>query len=227
MRDIFPRRLGGHVIIAEITVQTPVLESTLAAHPDVTIEVERERSVGSEETVQLLFWAHGDDHDGFEAAMADDSSIAEFEHLAEDDGRRLYRANYSEAVSAASSNQVWVDLGGVLLDAVGTRDGWEARFRFPDRDAFASFADWWQDNYDTLSVDALYSSADDSGGMELTELQHETLRRALEAGYFDVPRRTTLEELAEEFDISAQALSVRLRKGTAALVENSVTEDTI
>lgn len=215
------------MLIAELTVRIPVLEETLLEYPEMTIEVERERSIGDGETIQLLFWAHGDDLDGFERSMTNDASIAEFERLAEDDDRRLYRAAYSEAVAAISSNPVWVGLGAVLLEATGTREGWEVRFRFPDRDALTSFVEWWQDNYETITIDALYHMEDDSGGTELTELQHETLRRALEAGYFEVPRRTTLEELADEFDISAQALSVRLRKGTAALVGESTTDDTI
>ncbi len=215
------------MIIAEITVNIPVLKETLAAYPKMTVEVEGERSVGDGDIIQLLFWVHGDDQAGFEASMENDASIAEFERLAEDDGSRLYRADYSEEVVAISSNPVWVRLGAVLLEAEGTRDGWNARFRFPDRDAFLSFVEWWQDTYETISVDALYRSDDDFGGTGLTALQHETLRRAMEEGYFDVPRRTTLEELAEEFEISAQAMSVRLRRGTAAMIEESLKDDRI
>jgi len=36
----------------------------------------------------------------------------------------------------------------------------------------------------------------------LTDAQHEVLRAADEDGYFEIPRRTTTNELAERFDVS-------------------------
>ena len=50
------------------------------------------------------------------------------------------------------------------------------------------------------------------------------LGAALAAGYFETPRRTDLEALAEEFDISEQALSERLRRGVAAVLESTIGE---
>ena len=45
----------------------------------------------------------------------------------------------------------------------------------------------------------------------LTEKQRETAIRAVEAGYYDDPRETSLEQLAAEMDISKSALSQRLK----------------
>ncbi len=44
----------------------------------------------------------------------------------------------------------------------------------------------------------------------LTEKQREALDVAVSRGYFESPRKATLEELAAEFDISKQAFSQRL-----------------
>ena len=61
-----------------------------------------------------------------------------------------------------------------------------------------------------------------SGRFGLTEGQYHALLTAVEHGYYDVPQRRTLKELAEEFDISHQALSERLRRGTESLIEDTL-----
>ncbi|MFB9804295.1 helix-turn-helix domain-containing protein [Haladaptatus pallidirubidus] len=50
------------------------------------------------------------------------------------------------------------------------------------------------------------------GQFMLTPKQRVALTVALDAGYFDVPRRANLSELAEQLDITPQALSKRLRR---------------
>lgn len=52
----------------------------------------------------------------------------------------------------------------------------------------------------------------------LTDPQREAILLAYEAGYFESPRQTTLEELGEELGISRQAVSDRLRRGFHELI---------
>jgi predicted DNA binding protein len=47
----------------------------------------------------------------------------------------------------------------------------------------------------------------------LSEKQFQALSLAFDRGYFAVPRRITLENLADEVGVSHQALSERLRRG--------------
>jgi len=56
----------------------------------------------------------------------------------------------------------------------------------------------------------------------LTETQRDTLLTALQAGYFDVPRRINLQDLAEQFGISDTALSQRLRRGLTELLTSTL-----
>jgi len=42
---------------------------------------------------------------------------------------------------------------------------------------------------------------------------------AYERGYFDTPRETSLEEIAEELGITQQSLSSRLRRGHRRLIK--------
>ena len=61
-----------------------------------------------------------------------------------------------------------------------------------------------------------------SGAFNLTDKQRDALIAAHDAGYFEKPRRTTASELADEFDLSQQAFSERLQRGTSKLIENSL-----
>lgn len=52
----------------------------------------------------------------------------------------------------------------------------------------------------------------------LTDLERKTLRRAVESGYYDAPRQTSLGALADEFGVSKGTLSQRLRSAERKLV---------
>ncbi|WP_137287457.1 helix-turn-helix domain-containing protein [Halorussus salinisoli] len=52
---------------------------------------------------------------------------------------------------------------------------------------------------------------------DVTPAQEVALRTALEMGYFEVPRRTTAEEVADELGISKSAFLERLHRGQATL----------
>jgi len=54
---------------------------------------------------------------------------------------------------------------------------------------------------------------------ELTDRQEATLRAAYYAGYFDWPRGSTAEEVADSMDVSSPTLHNHLRKGQRALLD--------
>lgn len=59
----------------------------------------------------------------------------------------------------------------------------------------------------------------------LTRRQRTTLELAVERGYYDIPRRCTTIELADELGISDQAVTERLRRGIVAFVANALLLD--
>ena len=63
------------------------------------------------------------------------------------------------------------------------------------------------------------------GGDALPRKQAETLRLALETGYFDVPRDVTLQDLADELGVSDQTVSERLRRGIATVVDDALEDE--
>ncbi|MFP8889357.1 helix-turn-helix domain-containing protein [Natrialbaceae archaeon A-CW2] len=56
----------------------------------------------------------------------------------------------------------------------------------------------------------------------LTSTERETIERALEAGYYEVPRSTTLGELADSLGVSDAAVSKTLRRAESKLLPPSV-----
>lgn len=60
------------------------------------------------------------------------------------------------------------------------------------------------------------------GGRELSDVEQKTLKAAIEGGYFESPRETTLGALAEEFDISKPAVSKNLRRGQQKVIGRMV-----
>lgn len=116
---------------------------------------------------------------------------------------------------------------GALLEAEGRGDTWSFRARFPSRDDLSAFYHACVD--DDVPVDLAEVNQPMSAGTDarpaLTPAQREALQASFEAGYFDVPRRTTLVDLAERLDISDTALSQRIRRGLTTLLAATLTDD--
>lgn len=120
-----------------------------------------------------------------------------------------------------------VDSNAILAQALGNEGTWSLHLRFPDQEQLAEFYHRCTDHGITLTIESIDNDGWDAGRpkLPLTDLQKETLRTAFEVGYFDVPRQGTLVDLAEELGISDSAVSQRLRRGLAGLVESTVVRD--
>lgn len=60
------------------------------------------------------------------------------------------------------------------------------------------------------------------GCRALSDVERQTLERAVEGGYFQTPRDATLGTLAEEFDVSKTAASKNLRRSEQKVLERVV-----
>jgi predicted DNA binding protein len=112
---------------------------------------------------------------------------------------------------------------GTVLNASGRADGWHLRILFPDRDSLSATHEFATDEDIPISLEQV---ADLNEGRRsqfaLTERQHQALLAAYERGYYDIPQGITLEELAAEFGVSAQAVSQRLHRANRKLIENAL-----
>lgn len=213
------------MIAADFVVDPPILKKVLHASPSIEIrwEVTYTRPDGP---VQLLVWITGDDFETVETALETDPSVRDSIMVADLGERRLYRVALTELGGEAALMPEFVEVGGILDEAIGTENGWWCRARFPDRAAFQRIHRFYRDQDIGFKFGRLVESSRRGSGSEsgenslpsmLTERQQEALRTAWEAGYFDIPRRVTLTELSQELGISDTAVSQRLRRAQATI----------
>lgn len=216
-------------LIAEITIQTPLLGAALARVPDLNLRTESIHLLG-DDTAKGLVWAWGDDFDSFERGLDDDPTVEEHVRLAAVDDRRLYRITYTEAGRKDLTYPTLAEYDCSILQTTGSYDGLELRIRFPSRDALVAYREACRERDIPFHLESLFweeQVAGDGGRITtygVTDRQREALVRAFEMGYFDVPRRTTLDEVADEFDITNQAVSTRLRRGLQNLLKHTLVE---
>lgn len=99
----------------------------------------------------------------------------------------------------------------------------EYRLTIPDRSVLAPIVDQLRESGATVSVTRLLAAGEDGDDTAtLTDKQRETLWKAIESGYYDRPRGTTLEEIADDLGITTSAASQRLTAVRRRLIENYV-----
>ena len=110
-----------------------------------------------------------------------------------------------------------------IIERIEVRDyGWNQTGWFASRNAFTDFSCFWQHNASFRLRRLTQDGETEPPGEGLTDRQHEALRTAYELGYFDIPRRASLEDVAAELDVSASSISERLRRAQTQLIEETV-----
>jgi len=153
-----------------------------------------------------------DDPDPVVEAIRTHPDVTDYEALWTGDGRAI--AQY-EAVEQGLYEFLWasslppefpilVENGVMEFDLTATRDQFEV---------FGESLDAGGHDYELLSV---VHAAD--GGGPLTERQRECVTAALRLGYFEVPRRCTLADVADELDVDKSTASETIRRGTARVM---------
>ncbi|WP_169051814.1 helix-turn-helix domain-containing protein [Halorhabdus amylolytica] len=211
-------------MIACCRFDAEVLETTFAEHPDLSLEVEGLHA-GESIPFRLVFWARGAPAADLDVSLAADPTVEDVRRLATTDDAVLYRSMHPGDLPAVSIYNAAIEHDALLLAAINEGDGWNVRFRIPDRDALSTLCERCQDLGIGVDVTSIHDRDDATCyGFGLTPSQREILTLAWERGYFSVPRETTLASLADELDISQQAASERLRRGLWVLVSNTVCE---
>lgn len=213
-------------LIAELRLSDAkmVLLPSLQAAPGMTLE--REWSIADRMSDPVLFvWASGGDFDQFEAALPEDPTIHEHECIDAEDGQRLYRVVVNRDSELTNPASIDRETGASRLSMVTTADGAVLKVRLPDREALTEYIRLLREEGFTVELLRAHpADSDQRQEYDLSEKQADALQEALSAGYFEVPRETDLERLADRFDISEQALSERIRRGVSSVLAATVGE---
>ncbi|WP_227354516.1 helix-turn-helix domain-containing protein [Haladaptatus salinisoli] len=204
----------------EIPAQEFALRTTLEQVPNAEFDVVR---VVAHDTKHVLpyIWATADDFDELDDALNDDPSVEQLTLLEDLSDERLYRMQWVDQIRVVI--HILLEEKATILNLHGKGNRWRLRILFPNRDSLSATYDFCEESGLSLDVRNIYEMSETRHGLfGLTEDQHETLLMALEAGYYDVPRGSTADELADSLDISHQAVSERLRRGHRSLVKNAL-----
>lgn len=196
------------------------LGETLDAIPAATFDIERVVAHEADRVMPFV-WAIAPDRDALEAAFADDPSVATVERLSDLDDEWLYRMEWVAQVQFVV--HALTEEGATVLNAQTDGGRWQLRVLFPDRDALSHTYGFCEDHDLDLDIETIYEmNTERHGRFGLTDDQSATLTTAFERGFYEVPREISVAGLADELDISHQALSERFRRAHGTLIENSL-----
>ena len=187
------------------------------------IYLQFERIIPLEERLLPFFWVEDTNREHIEAALDSHPEVQKIDQIARQDGRYLYRAEWGQNINGVISSLRETQAN--VLEGEGTSEFWEFRLRFFERDDLQEFVGQCETKGIDVNVHAVFERNDRRTGNIVSDTQLETLLLAYERGYYDVPRRTSLSDLAEHFEVSEQAVSQRLRRGIANIIAENYIPD--
>lgn len=206
-----------------VPIEDVMLSEIVSRLPDLQIRVKSIVADGSTQILPLV-WLTGASKRTIEAALADDTSVEAYKYLLQDDeaSEWLYHLEYG-ADSETLFSTIFAN-NGTILNAACSASSWTFQLLFPDHSLLSETVPTLEDQGFQVDIKRM-READrkiDLTTTTLTEAQEEAIHAAYELGYYDVPRRISLEELAAELGISHQALSERLRRANKVLTSEKI-----
>jgi predicted DNA binding protein len=187
---------------------------------DITARVERMYATDPERPF-LFVWVTSPETVAVQSRMDRDPTVSGVQRLDVVGDHQLYRLRATAATDVVLY-PVCVELGGQGLERYYKTNRCHFRTRFPDREALAAFKSFVTENGLAFELHTLYDGAEVATPPKnpdgLTNEQREALVLAYDQGLFDIPRRSTIRDLAGELGVSRQAVSERLRRGYDTLV---------
>jgi predicted DNA binding protein len=209
-------------VIAHLRIPASSFELGRILELEVGGTIELENMVPLGEQAVPFFSVSDAVRESFEKNVANHPSVDRITEVTRHNGERLYSLEWN--VSRDVFFQGIVELDGQLLSATGTAETWEFEIRFPTHEALSEFQEYCSNAHISLELGRVYNPVRPGTGMwyGVTEAQRETLMRAVQGGYYSIPRRMSTQDLADDLDISDQAVTERLRRAIVTLTENTL-----
>jgi predicted DNA binding protein len=169
-----------------------------------------------------FFSVHGKVVSTFESDVRDHPGVNSISEINSHGDRVLYALDWD--ISEDTFFRGLAECEVTVLSGTGGPETWSFELRFPSHKRLAQFREYCDEADIGIKVGRIYNPTRPEGGpfYGLTQPQRQTLVRAVQGGYYSIPRRMSTQDLAEEFDISDQAVTERLRRAIITLVDNSV-----
>lgn len=198
------------------------LEETFDSFPDLVLRVQQ----ATAQPVGLQFslcWFRNVSGEGFERALRRDPTITDAWRLTGTDWGDLFGVRWCHRVRRLIRAFA---IKGTIVETVATRRNWTLSLLFEDHRHASELHATLRDREFPFTLERLSAPTGPLPNPDaaLTPKQREILCAAVESGFYDVPRRADMNELADRLGISQQAASTRLRRAHAALVRNTIPE---
>jgi predicted DNA binding protein len=209
-------------VIAHLRIPADSFELGRILELEATGTIELENMIPLGEKAVPFFSVSDEVRESFEKTVSNHPSVDQIVEVTRHDNERLYSLDWN--VGRDVFFQGIVDLQGQLLSATGTVSTWEFEIRFPSHETLSEFQEYCSNAHISLEVGRIYNPVRPGTGMwyGVTTAQRETLMRAVEGGYYSIPRRMSTQDLADELGISDQAVTERLRRAIVTLTENTL-----
>ncbi len=207
------------------------LADTLSHNPDFTVSVIQETSTAPEQDLYFMRFEDGT-IDDVRRTLAGDSTVAGVEPMPGVGDHPVLGITFAPETVLVAPQVTGHD--GFVLDArssaevTADRHGWRERWLLPHREALQNIWGWARETgfeFDVLTFHQGRADPEHARPNDLTDEQREALVAAYEQGYFDEPRETSLEELAESLGLSPTAVSGRIRRGMKSALEMTLVTD--
>jgi len=209
-------------VIAELNVSADEFELGRILEMESGELIELETMVPVGEKAVPFFLVHEQIHDTFEDEVRKHPSVTRVQEISRHNGERLYKLDWD-----TSSDHFFTAIAETSAQMISAKGGaveWQFELRFPSHDHLSRFHDLCENGRIDFEVERIYNPTKPTIGpwYGLSQQQRETLMRAVVGGYYSIPRRLSTQDLAEEFGISDQAVTERLRRAIVTLTENTL-----
>ena len=207
-------------ITAEVHLRSPLLPLVSIAELPQIDEVHCPHVLGLEQGVQRFVVEIDATEPLSEEQFLALDEIIEATDIGSARGKEVYKLTVVLRESVADAFEDTPDAG--LVDAIRiTPEGWYEQKVFRDYPAFNAFQTGCEEHGISVEIHSITqdpSTPEDSVPYGLTERQYEALSLALSRGYYEQPRQTTAQELADELGISQPSVSDLLNRAESQLI---------
>ena len=210
-------------VLLEFTIDASQFKLGHVLSGEGALHFELERIVPTGDHVMPFVWVATDgdpsvDLPAFEERVRESDRVRELLALDRVADGGLYRIEWVE--DGEDLIRALADSEATVLEALGN-GAWTFRVRFADHDSLTDFHNAITDYGISIHIQRTYTFTEESARRRdfgLTPEQREALVLALRRGYFATPSEASLDDLAEELDISKQAVSNRIRRGNEKIL---------
>jgi predicted DNA binding protein len=204
------------LVTAHLPTEEFALDETLTTVPDLSVTCASLVTAGKTASLPLL-WFQTTAQETLAAALESDPTVTAAEALIHTDDRHLYRMEWDPSLGWLC--QLLLNSQALLLDAQASERHWAVEILYPTRETLQDTSAYCEQYDLSFTIEAIRTlNPGQTTQYGLTPAQYEALTLAYERGYFSVPREIGLEDLADEIGVSHQALSERLRRGHATII---------